>query len=554
MAEYSAWNPIDLEDYYISPGLVDLNSRRDFEDLSSLTRTAALGGVTLVLDEQAELTTDEEMLYVDVGRVRSIVDNVEEETWEQTLALKCYLFPPNANLGSVSDLDEITKAVQRHNKLLIVDPLLPEDRMMHMASPLRTVSNASRLNSDVTTDHKVFAAAFPQSMDQESEDEDEQRDSLPDAPMRVKSNKTQRKNSDVAVVFNRLSMNYPSEDHNIYTDLQKRIELEAQSIAFLSKVEQVSYVASGQTLFSLSLPTAPLENPAAESPSKVPNKRLTKFRPKPVEVVQTLVKCKQKESESEFQYMYYLANFPDHWEFNGVNKALEAIKRTPCRLHFANLSSATAVNQVLKSKSSLSVTCETAPHFLYFTEADVERGNTRLKSCPPIRSRPNCNLIWDLLKMKAIDCISSHHRAIPPTFKALDTGSFKRAMPGLSSLGVSLQLVWTRLRRPCTSQYELEHYIVRLSKWMSLRPAQILGVNQHYGSIEQGKLANLIVWSPHEPYTVSESLPQYPDSFPYTGVTLYGPIAKVMLRGRFVVEGEDLTATGKVVTARGLIY
>lgn len=246
--------------------------------------------------------------------------------------------------------------------------------------------------------------------------------------------------------------------------------------------------------------------------------------------------------------MYYLANFPDHWEVTGVAKALEALSRAPCKVHFANLSSATAVNKVLKFKDKLKITCETAPHFMYFTDGDVARGDTKLKSCPPIRNNSNCNLLWELLKMKGIDSIASHHRAIPPTFKALETRSFTRAMPGISSLGVSMQLVWTRLRRPCTSQYEIEHYIVRLSKWMSLKPAQILGVSQDYGSIEPGKFANLIVWSPHQFFSVSDTIAQFPETFPYTDADLYGPITKVMLRGSFVLNEANVVAKGSLLT------
>lgn len=45
------WNPIDLEDYYISPGLIDINIRREWEDYTTLTQSAISGGCTLLMEE-----------------------------------------------------------------------------------------------------------------------------------------------------------------------------------------------------------------------------------------------------------------------------------------------------------------------------------------------------------------------------------------------------------------------------------------------------------------------------------------------------------------------
>lgn len=551
MEQYEDWNPVNLEAQYISPGLVDLNTRIDFESLASLTRSAALGGVTLLLDEEDETTNEAEDLYVDVGKVKIVVDSYDSGSWEQAMAVKCYLFPPNSNVPSTSNIEEVVYEARRLDKLLIVDPLLPEDRMMHMASPLRSSSPDKRLLEAIDTDTSVLAAAFPTALEGSSEDEDDTQgsDFMPEFPLKVRTTKPKSKvftvNSNGRSSIERP---YYRPDHNIFTDLQKRVRENEASIQFLSKVEQETYGKSGSTLFSSTATKPQAIAQELFTTTTKPSPRLASFRPKPVEVAKKAVSSIQKLSESEFQYMYYLANFPDHWEVTGITKVFATLQRTPCRLHFANLSSATAVNKVLVNKASLSVTCETAPHFMYYTDEDVARGNTRLKTCPPIRNNANCNLLWDMLKMKGIDCISSHHRAIPLTYKDLDKGSFSRAMPGIPGLGVSLQLVWTRLRRPCTSLFEIEHYIVRLSKWMSLKPAQILGVSQHYGSIEPGKFANLIIWNPHETFEVPETCAAFPDTFPYTGATLYGPISKVMLRGSFIVSDGVLTAKGRITT------
>ena len=66
----------------------------------------------------------------------------------------------------------------------------------------------------------------------------------------------------------------------------------------------------------------------------------------------------------------------------------------------------------------------------------------------------------------------------------------------MSTAGLNLQAVWTRLKSPLhMGDRAYQHYIIRLFKWMSTKPAQILGLNNR-GSIEPGKLADFVVWYP----------------------------------------------------------
>ena len=50
------------------------------------------------------------------------------------------------------------------------------------------------------------------------------------------------------------------------------------------------------------------------------------------------------------------------------------------------------------------------------------------------------------------------------------------------------------LNKPVSSNDQIEHYIVRLGKWLSMHPSQILNIYHKRGSISKGKLADLIVW------------------------------------------------------------
>jgi dihydroorotase-like cyclic amidohydrolase len=68
-------------------------------------------------------------------------------------------------------------------------------------------------------------------------------------------------------------------------------------------------------------------------------------------------------------------------------------------------------------------------------------------------------------------------------------------MSGITSAGFLLQPVWSSIKKTVERRSRAyEHYIVRLSKWMSSKPAEVIGVDEFRGSIAIGKLADLIVW------------------------------------------------------------
>ena len=164
---------------------------------------------------------------------------------------------------------------------------------------------------------------------------------------------------------------------------------------------------------------------------------------------------------------------------------------------------------------------DTAPHYLFFTDKDVEDGNTRLKVYPPIRNSSNCNLMWDCLKMNIIDCIASQHEPIHKSMKFLEELSFKKALSGITNAGFSLQAIWSRLKQPLAVRSRTyNHYIVRLAKWMSDTPSKILGIDNMRGSIEAGKIADLVVWDPEQWITSRKSWSLHAELNPYTNHAL----------------------------------
>ena len=148
--------------------------------------------------------------------------------------------------------------------------------------------------------------------------------------------------------------------------------------------------------------------------------------------------------------------------------------------------------------------------------------------------------------MKGIDAVTSNHATIQPCYK-LTNGSFQRAANGIQTVGFTLQSVWTTLNGPVSTTSQLEHYIVRLAKWFSLHPAEILNISGMRGSISKGKLADLIVWNPFERYVVGKEYSPFPELSPYLGMELFGKIYKVYLRGNLVLADDKFKQRGRFV-------
>ncbi|CAG9327323.1 unnamed protein product [Blepharisma stoltei] len=575
LSKFRDWNPLNYENQYISPGIIDIGVRAEWEGKTNITQMAASGGVTFLLQEKSICNEENEpstfKLYCDVGQIIRIdstnFNDITALRHSGAFAFKGYLYPPSWMVPALpDDLPAVFSNISEIGVPLIIDSSLPQTRMLFMASPCRHLNLKDRLVTEIKNENEFFAAAFPDSTNPVLSDEE-------DEEIMVPQQKNKRTRSNCIKCSVRFSGQFPNEVrmsrpvealkklienpmlersrtgyitknrrrssyHDIYEDLDYRVKINEANIAALIKAEQKSYENAGKTVFSKSINRQrsssfnefKYREPEETQPMTARQKRLKGKRPIPLSTNNE----EFIDSQKDRQYLNHLVNIPDKWEAKGVEKVLEILQAETCKVHFSNLSSASAINKIRQQKKHIeNVTCETAPHYLCFNDQDIRDGDTRFKDYPPIRSKENSQLLWDLLKMKAIDVISSHHATIPIDYKNIDNGSFKKALNGVNGLGFAMQAIWTGLCTPSSTVSQREHYIVRLSKWFSLHPAKLLGINHRRGSIDRGKFADLIIWDPYE-HVHGNSNSAYKESCIYQGKKLLGKISKVYLRGKVV--------------------
>ena len=574
--KFSQWKITDYSDFHISPGIIDLNVRREWDSYESLTKSAISSGTTFILEQPSYYnhSSQPEELFCDIGSVHVLNDSNLDSVPEEALALKAFIFQPSHGIEALTNIRKaIDLACDSHLPLLI-DPNLPDPRMLYMASPLRLENSEEHKDKEVNT-LNCYAAAFAQGNESDENEENEESISYETGPstlslrdsdidcLKTLHEKIIRETaglrlSDISSLIEKrddslslesfkpettdlehykpeilksdsssksLKSHKKKSSKTIYDDLDKRVAGNSKNIEVICMAEKNTYQFSGSTQFSLNS-----ENKKTETNRRRPPTLAINSAPK---------------AQAKTDYTFYLANCPESWEAEGVEYILSKIPNN-VKIHFQGVSSATAINIIRqKSETFKQISCEIPASHLFFNNSNISSHDTRFKSTPPIRNTSNFNLLWDLLKMRGITCISSQHSFIQKSHKAIESQSFQNALNGLCSLGFSMQAVWSTINIPITKVEQLEHYLVRLSKWFSLSPAKVLNLTNR-GSIGKGKLADLVIWTPYC-RSLGKGNEFYQDLSLFDGKEMFGVIHKVYLRGVLAYDNGNYVKAGKRV-------
>lgn len=96
-------------------------------------------------------------------------------------------------------------------------------------------------------------------------------------------------------------------------------------------------------------------------------------------------------------------------EWGPIKRDLRLAEETGCRYHVCHISTKESVDLIKKAKArGVKVTCETGPHYLVFSDADL-KDEGRFKMNPPIRSEEDREALVEGIKDGTIDCIATDH-------------------------------------------------------------------------------------------------------------------------------------------------
>jgi allantoinase len=230
-------------------------------------------------------------------------------------------------------------------------------------------------------------------------------------------------------------------------------------------------------------------------------------------------------------YADFLASRPPEAETRAVAGLIDAARETGARVHVVHVSAAEVLPLLRDAVAGgVRVTAETCPHYLTLAAEEVPAGATEFKCCPPVRDAANQDALWAGLADGTLYCVVSDHSPCPAELKRFDTGDFGAAWGGISSLQLSLPVVWTAAVARGLS-------LVDVALWMARRPAALAGLRSK-GSIAPGYDADLVAFAPDEEFTVDLRILHHRNPVgPYAGRTLRGVVRTTWLGGEPVVVG-----------------
>ncbi|MEP6893143.1 MAG: allantoinase AllB [Gaiellaceae bacterium] len=115
----------------------------------------------------------------------------------------------------------------------------------------------------------------------------------------------------------------------------------------------------------------------------------------------------------------FVASRPVEAELDAIERAAAIAEETGCSLHVVHVSSGRGVRLIAAAKDrGVDVTCETCPHYLLFSEHDLDTLGATGKSAPPLRPASEREKLWSELAVGSIDLIASDHSPAPAALKS----------------------------------------------------------------------------------------------------------------------------------------
>jgi dihydroorotase len=234
-------------------------------------------------------------------------------------------------------------------------------------------------------------------------------------------------------------------------------------------------------------------------------------------------------NEGEIATRLGLAGIPPAAEVIMVERDLRLVALTGGACHFANVSTAAAVDAIRAAKAGgLPVTADTAPHYLALNELEVEGYRTYAKVTPPLRNEEDRAAVVAGLVDGTIDVVTSDHWPQDQDSKRLPFAQAEYGVVGLETLlAVSLKLV-----------HEQQIGLLELLARLTSRPAELLGIKA--GRLARGASADLVLFDPEAPWKVrEEDLHSLAKNTPFEGRLMQGRVLRTLVDGRtiFALEG-----------------
>ena len=209
-------------------------------------------------------------------------------------------------------------------------------------------------------------------------------------------------------------------------------------------------------------------------------------------------------------------------EYEEVIRDINLSEKTGCQFHACHISTKESVDAIRQAKAKgLKVSGETGPHYLAFTDMDLQESGS-WKMNPPIRSEEDRQALIKGVQDGTIECIITDHA--PHSREEKSKGLAGSSM-GVVGLETSFAAVNTYMVEKGYISFE------KLVEVMSINPRKIFGLER---GIQIGKPADITIVDPKAKWVVNpEEFISMGKATPFAGKTLTGKVIATIYNGDF---------------------
>ena len=230
----------------------------------------------------------------------------------------------------------------------------------------------------------------------------------------------------------------------------------------------------------------------------------------------------------------FLASRPVEAELEAITRAVDLAGEMGAKLHIVHVSTGSGVARALEGRErGVDVSVETCPHYLFFTDEDLDTIGVVAKCAPPLRNHGEHAALWGGLLDGRVDLVASDHSPSEPSLK--NAGDFRTSWGGVAGVQSTLAILLERGLDGRRLRFE------RIAGLVAANPAARFRIESK-GMLAPGHDADLMLLDTSRSYTLDpRHLLQRHKMSPYLGFAFTGVVTQTLRRG------ETIFLDGKIV-------
>jgi len=249
------------------------------------------------------------------------------------------------------------------------------------------------------------------------------------------------------------------------------------------------------------------------------------------------VLVQQAVAEGKRAPKYHALTRPTTAEAEAVSRAIALAEMAGAPVYIVHLSCNEALEKVREARDrGLPVYAETCPQYLYLSLDNFDAPGfegAKYVFTPPLREKWHQEKLWNGLKTDHLQVVSTDH--CPFCFKEqkeLGRNDFTKIPNGGPGVEHRMSLIYSG--GVAQGRFSVNRFV----EMVSTTPAKLFGLYPRKGTIAVGSDADLVLWDPHEDYTISAKTHHMRvDYSMFEGFKVRGNARDVYSRGELIVSG-----------------